>query len=352
MEADNTMLSTSDSSISSTECISRGSLVNEPTLKDFIDMETANPVVQRALNEFTHHLGSENVLEACKSLDIIESASIWEKLACFCVKSRLTDVALHCLAKMGNAAAVEVAHVASNEPEEDASLATIAIHLGLFEDAEKLYIESRRYDLLNVMYQACGQWDKALIVALKNDRVHLKNTHHSYAKYLEAMGHIKEAIKHYELSDTHRFEVPRMLFSLQQLDELQIYVIQKKDPDLHKWWAHYCEAIDLVPKAIDYYKLAGDVKSLVRVFCFLGETDAAAKVVSESKDASAAFLLACQLEKSGNVPEAINFFTMAGRYDYATQVAMKYGVDNELLSLSLQVICSMWSKEYTTLATP
>jgi len=52
--------------------------------------------------------------------------------------------------------------------------------------------------------QLCCEWEKALEVATKNDRVHLRNTHHSYAKYLEARGKYKDAMHHFELSGTHR----------------------------------------------------------------------------------------------------------------------------------------------------
>lgn len=41
---------------------------------------------------------------------------------------------------------------------------------------------ARRYDLLNQLYRACGQWDKALEIAEKFDRIHLKSTHFAYAQ--------------------------------------------------------------------------------------------------------------------------------------------------------------------------
>lgn len=44
-----------------------------------------------------------------------------------------------------------------------------------------------------------------------------------------------------------------------------------------------------------------------------------------------------QFEKIGDIPQAIHFFTKAGKSTYAAQLAMKNGVDKELLSLSLQV---------------
>ena len=42
--------------------------------------------------------------------------------------------------------------------------------------------DALRYDLLNRLYRACGQWEKALEVAEKNDRISLKSTHYAYAQ--------------------------------------------------------------------------------------------------------------------------------------------------------------------------
>ena len=51
--------------------------------------------------------------------------------------------------------------------------AVVAVQLGLVQDAEKLYEACGRYDLLNELYQASGQWEKALKVAQEKDRIHL-----------------------------------------------------------------------------------------------------------------------------------------------------------------------------------
>ena len=69
-----------------------------------------------------------------------------------------------------------------------------------------------RWDLLNNLYQSSGQWDKAIQVAQARDRVHMRTTHFKYAHFLESVGDIRNAIRHYELSNTHHREVPRMLF--------------------------------------------------------------------------------------------------------------------------------------------
>ncbi len=55
-----------------------------------------------------------------------------------------------------------------------------------------------------VILQACGEWDEALRVADKHDRINLKATHFRLAHHHEGMGDFAAAMKHYQLSDTHR----------------------------------------------------------------------------------------------------------------------------------------------------
>lgn len=63
-----------------------------------------------------------------------------------------------------------------------------APHLFLQEDAEQLYKRCGRYDLLNRLLQASGQWQRAIEVAERHDRVHLRTTYYNYARHLEASG--------------------------------------------------------------------------------------------------------------------------------------------------------------------
>lgn len=50
-----------------------------------------------------------------------------------------------------------------------------------------------------------------------------------------------------------RYEVPRMLYAAQQVEELQDYIDNSSDPELQRWWAHFCEANDLLAEAVEYY---------------------------------------------------------------------------------------------------
>jgi hypothetical protein len=59
----------------------------------------------------------------------------------------------------------------------------------------------------------CVRLDVLIFLCLQ-DRIHLKTTHFQYARHLESLGLIDEAIEHYQLSVTANTEVPRMLFQL------------------------------------------------------------------------------------------------------------------------------------------
>lgn len=80
---------------------------------------------------------------------------------------------------------------------------------------------------MNKFYQTTSDWAKAVKVAETNDRVHLRNTYHLYAKYLEQNGKIKEALESYEKADTHRIHAPRLLFD--NPVKLKAYIDQSGD---------------------------------------------------------------------------------------------------------------------------
>ena len=84
------------------------------------------------------------------------------------------------------------------------------------------------------------------------DRIHLRNTYYQYAKHLEAMGDLQAATPLYERSETHRFEVPRMLFDEPAL--LESYVSRTEDPAIKRWWAQYCESTGEMEAALHHYR--------------------------------------------------------------------------------------------------
>ena len=94
----------------------------------------------------------------------------------------------------------------------------------MIDDAKELYRECNRYDLLVKLHMSCGEWDEAIEVAKKYNRINLKNTHFQMAKHFEAIGETDMAIKHYIESGTYKTEVPRMLIKDGSVDRLQQFV--------------------------------------------------------------------------------------------------------------------------------
>lgn len=320
-------------------------------MRDFVGMDDINETAKSALLDFSYYLTLGKLDEAYRVVKAIDSPSIWENMAQMCVKTKRLDVAEVCLGNMGHArgaAAVrnakKIAGIledsSSSAPESqvevEVAIGVLAIQLGLLDDAANLFREASRFDMLNKLYQAAGLWDKAISTATSNDRIHLKTTHYEYARHLESIGQIDDAIEHYQLSGNSTTEVPRMLFHLGRVDELGDYVLQSDDPVLLKWWAAYLESIERYDKARKYYSKAKDYLSLVRICCFKGDLNKAAEIVQESGDRASAYHFARQLEGQGEYQDAIAFYASSGCYNHSIRLARAYNLDSELMRYALK----------------
>ena len=237
-------------------------------MRDFMGMNNVNDVIKSALLDFSFFLTLGKLDDAYRVVKEINSPVIWENMAQMCVKTKRIDVAEVCLGNMGNARGAAAVREAKKEGNLEVTIGVLAIQLGLLDDAAALFREAGRYDMLNKLYQASGFWEKAILTAEEHDRIHLKTTHYKFAKYLESVGHVDDAIEHFERSQNARSEVPRMLFHLGRIDDLGEYVLRSDDGSLAKWWASYLESIDRLDKAKKYYSKAKDYLSLVRIYCF------------------------------------------------------------------------------------
>ena len=319
------------------------------TLRDFSGMEGVDEATSAALLDFSYNLALGNMDEAFKSVRLIRNVGVWENMAKMCVKTKRLDVVEHCLSNMGHVRGARAARLASKEPETEARMGLVAIQLGMLDDAERLFNEAGRFDLLNDMYQAQGKWGKAIEMAESRDRIHLCNTHFKYGRHLESIGNVSGAIKAYEQSKTHRAEVPRMLHELSRASELEEYVKGSSDAQLVRWWARYCEAAGDHAKAMACYEEAGDTLSVVRMHCAAGDFEAAEALVRASGgDAAASFHLARQYEarvaeQGEGTPQAANLgkqalraYAAAGRPALALRLAMRFGLDSEVMTLAMQ----------------
>ncbi|XP_074648558.1 intraflagellar transport protein 140 homolog [Tubulanus polymorphus] len=309
-------------------------MIARRTMRDYVGLENTDKNTRDAMMNFSYYLTIGNMDEAFKAIKLIKSESVWENMAKMCVKSRRLDVARVCLGNMGNARAAKALREAEEkEPELDAQVAVLALHLGLQEDAERLLKNCKRYDLLNDFYQSTGLWSKALETAERFDRVHLRTTYYNYGKHLESKGDINTAIPNFEKADTHRFEVPRMLFDDPQV--LEGYIMKTKDKELRKWWAQYMESTGEMETALQFYEAAQDYLSLVRVYCYCGNLEKAAEICNDTGDAAASYHLARQYENQDRIKESIHFFTRAQAYGNAIRLCKEHGFEDQMMNLAL-----------------
>ncbi|XP_034049465.1 intraflagellar transport protein 140 homolog [Thalassophryne amazonica] len=308
-------------------------MVSRRPFRDFVGLENCEKAIRDAMLNFSFYLAISDMDEAFKSLKLIKSKAVWENMARMCVKTHRLDVARVCFGNMGNARAAKALREAEAEPEPEARVAILATHLGMLDDAEKLYKSCQRYDLLNNFYQASDQWQKALETAENHDRIHLRSTYYKYARYLESFDDRSLALAYYEKSDTHRVEVPRMLQD--NTFSLEIYVNKMKDKSVYKWWAQYLESQSDMESALHYYECAQDYLSLVRIHCYMKNIDKASEIANSTGDRAASYHLARHYESHDDVKQAVHFYTRAQAYNNAIRLCKEHSLDDQLMNLAL-----------------
>ena len=208
--------------------------VRQVLLKDFEGLDASDKVTKDAVVKFCFYLSIGNMDEAFRAIKMIDNKKVWGNLARMCVKSRRLDVATICLVrplhpdlslacnftshlqfqgKMEHSCGARAMRkIMAAKVSKDVQVAVLAIYLNMHEEAEKILLKAGQFEMLNKFYQDSGKWQKALEVAEKSDRIHLRSTNYNYAKHLESKFDVAGAIAYYEKSGTSRFEVPRLLF--------------------------------------------------------------------------------------------------------------------------------------------
>jgi intraflagellar transport protein 140 len=308
------------------------------TMRDFAGVESASSETIDALIAFAMKLAMKDHDGAYKAVKTMTGAAAWRAAARGCIRNKRLEAAEFCLGNMGHLRGARAARDARKEPELDARVAAVAVHLGLVEEAERLYERCGRHDLLNELLQASGRWDEALRVASARDRIHLKTTHYNRAKHLETTGDARGAIEGYERAGRAADEVMRLFFQRGDVDGAEAYVTSRSghDAKLTRWWGKYCESVGETERAMVAYEHAKDYLSLTRMYAAAGEWDAAEKIVKDADDAAAAFHLARSFEARDATSEALEFFELSGRYGHAARLARLRGMDGELFALALK----------------
>jgi len=315
---------------------SAATAVGTRALRDFVGLEDAEPETKAALLEFSFQLALGNMDAAFAAVRGVDSFSVWRSMALMCVKSRRLDVAAVCLSNMGHVRGVRALRTAVAEPEPEARVAMVAVQLGLLPDAARLYQECGRYDLLNRLFQGCGEWTRALAVADSADRIHRQSTHYRYAAHLESIGDVDGAVRHYEEAGTAKTDVPRMLAVKGRFADLRSYVAGKHDKDLTRWLGQFALSQGQGDLAATLFNEAGAGLDLTRLLCMRKDFASASKLVMATKDVPSAVHLSRQLKMQDKHADAIRHLEAVGRFDHAARVAIDAGMDIEAMTLALR----------------
>jgi intraflagellar transport protein 140 len=146
-------------------------------MRDFLNMGKIDNATKIALLDFSYNLTLGKLDEAYRSVKSINNPSLWENMAQMCIKTKRIDVAEICLSQMGHARGAAALRDSKKENNLEVSAGVLAIQLGFFDDAIKLFKEAKRYDLVNKLLQSSGKYEKAVKTSIQHDHLHINTTH-------------------------------------------------------------------------------------------------------------------------------------------------------------------------------
>ncbi|KAJ8664480.1 hypothetical protein QAD02_006142 [Eretmocerus hayati] len=305
-------------------------------MRDFEELGAdCEPATKRAVLDFCFYISIANMDEAFKAIKAIQNEAVWRSLAKMCVKTKQLDMAMLCLGHMKQARSARALRQAINDDSLnlEAKIGILAVELELYNDAERLFREAKRLDLLGSLLEARNKFKEAIELARNEDKISEKTRCYNYAKALELEGKMSEAIEMYTNADCHRFEVPRMLLASPR--ELQNYLNSSDDPEIKSWHAQYTESTSDMESALRLYEAAGDTLSVTRLLCFFNRESEACDLVSRTAHAASAYHLAAHYESRGNVAQAVHFYGLARAYGNAIRVCKENNMLDELWPLAM-----------------
>ncbi|XP_076624343.1 intraflagellar transport protein rempA [Colletes latitarsis] len=321
--------------LNSEKIADRNSKVQKLLMRDFEELGVCDPVTKKAVLDFSFHISVANMDEAFKAIKSIKNEGIWKSLARMCVKTKQLNMALLCLGHMKQARAARALRAAMQDDSLnlEAKVGILAVELGLYSDAEHLFREAKRLDLLGKLLEARNKFKEAIELATNENKICEKTSYYNYAKTLEQEDKIAEAIDMYTKADCHRFEVPRML--LVRPRELLTYLNNSEDPEIKNWHAQYIESTGDMEGALRLYEQAKNTLAMTRLLCYFGKEDEVSDLVSRTNHAASAYHLAAHYESKNNVMQAIHFYTIAKAYTNAIRLCKEHDMYEELWPLAV-----------------
>ncbi|XP_076680544.1 intraflagellar transport protein rempA [Andrena cerasifolii] len=321
--------------LNSEKTVDRSSKVAKFLMRDFEELGTCDAMTKKAVLDFSFHISIANMDEAFKAIKSIQNEGIWKSLARMCVKTKQLNMALLCLGHMKQAKAARALREAMQDDSLnlDAKVGILAVELGLYTDAERLFREAKRLDLLGKLLEARSKFKDATELARNENKICEKTSYYNHAKVLEQEGKIAEAIDMYTKADCHRFEVPRML--LVRPRELLTYLNNSDDSEIKNWHAQYIESTGDMEGALRLYEQAKNTLATTRLLCYFGREDEVSDLVSRTNHAASAYHLAAHYESKNNVAQATHFYTIAKAYTNAIRLCKEHSMFEELWPLAI-----------------
>ncbi|XP_017888145.1 intraflagellar transport protein 140 homolog [Ceratina calcarata] len=321
--------------LNSEKIAERNSKITKLLMRDFEELGECDSATKKAVLDFSFHISVANMDEAFKAIKSIKNEGIWKSLARMCVKTKQLNMALLCLGHMKQARAARALREAMQDDSLnlEAKVGILAVELGLYNDAERLFREGKRLDLLGRLLEARNKFKEAIELASNENKICEKTSYYNYAKALEQEGKIAEAIEMYTKADCHRFEVPRMLLARPR--ELLTYLNNSEDTEIKNWHAQYIESTGDMEGALKLYEQANNTLAMTRLLCYFGREDEVGELVSRTNHAASAYHLAAHYESKNNVTQAIHFYTIAKAYTNAIRLCKEHDMFEELWPLAV-----------------
>lgn len=279
-------------------------------IQEFDDNTEYDTARLRQVLNFLYYMTTGNLEKAViagTNLVSNKSSVIWNSLAKVCVSYKRADVGAVCLGKMGNIkGALMMRKVLDEDSMSDTcKVGVLAVNLGMLEEAENLFKEANRPDLITRLLSAKeGGFRQIIDGNNEGENVLLvKSAQHKLAKILWANGESGAALKLFESAGTLVPHVPRMLIAQGQASVLAQYVATSNNDSLIMWWGHYLESIGDLDGALEAYSRANDFGEQTRLLCHMDRMEEAEKLCL--KNASSMYQMARHLEMNSNDTETI-----------------------------------------------
>ncbi|KAG7302711.1 hypothetical protein JYU34_012664 [Plutella xylostella] len=297
------------------------------TLNEFQDLKDPDAATARQMLDFLYHMtiGSlEKAVVVGSNIAGGKSSVIWNSLAKECVSCKRPDMGAVCLGKMGNIKGALMMNKVMEDPnmDDDSKVGVLAVNLGMLAEAEVLFTQAQRPDLVTRLKSAQdGGLAEITTGPSEGENVLLiKRAQHKLANLLWANGETGAALKLFEQAGTVVPHVPRMMTAQGQTQLLAQYVATSNDTQLILWWGHYLESVGDMDGALDAYARAKDFGEQTRLLCHMDRIEEAEKLCD--KDKAAMYQMARYLEMQPDKTEsAVKMYLQAGIPTAAIRVA-------------------------------